>query len=346
MLVRQHEKDKQKTCLRQTEFFVERMEAVLDVSNAMGYLHEKNIIFRDLKPENVGFYNDSYVLFDFGLARELKESDRMGFGEDSYRATGLTGSRLFMSPEVAMKKPYGFSADVYSFAILFWEVVALKEVFSNMTMSKHYNQVIVKGKRPSSMEDVLPHELDDMMVASWDKNPTNRPSFESISKTLVQELDKIRNKKFKNGSESMKSHISFSNNSGSSANSKEFGLNARWDDFGTPISRSCTEKRVTKMNKKLQLPLPHSYEKGSNRESKMNQTKIWDSLRKIKDKKANKKSVLSSTNHEKGRMSKVIALLESPKRIRMSKSHPIMFRSSVTRILYGGKDQVTRDDKA
>lgn len=313
MLVRQHEKDKQKSCIRTTEFFVERMEAVLDVSNAMGYLHENHIVFRDLKPENVGLANDSYVLFDFGLARELKESDRVGLGEDSYRATGLTGSRLFMSPEVAMKKPYGFSADVYSFAILFWEVVALQEVFSKMTMSKHYNQVIVKGKRPSSMENVLSPELDDMMVASWDKNPSNRPSFESISKTLVQELDKIGSKKFKIDIESIKPSISFSNiRTSSLVNSKEFeALNARWDDFSTDWKRMTT---------KIQSPL-------------------------LKNRKMNKTFSRSSTNHEKTRKSKVTAFLESSKKVQTSKSVPT-FRSSVTRVLHRGKDQDTVDDKA
>jgi len=319
MLVRQHEKDKQKTCLRETEFFVERMEAVLDVSNAMGYLHENHIVFRDLKPENVGLANDSYVLFDFGLARELKESDRVGSGEDSYRATGLTGSRLFMSPEVAMKKPYGFSSDVYSFAILFWEVVALREVFSNMTMSKHYHQVIVKGKRPSSMEDVLPPELDDMMVASWDKNPTNRPSFEYISKTLVQELDKIGSKKF--GS----SLMSFSHNTASLVHSKEFGSNAKWDDVSTPGSRSSIEKLgMKRMSKKNHSPL-------------------------LGDRKMNKKSGLSSTDHEKTRKtrkSKVTAFLESSKKSRTSKSVPTIFRSSVTWVRHKGKDQDPVDDKA
>lgn len=39
------------------------------------YLHQKNIIYRDLKPENLLIFSDGYVkLADFGLAKELKES--------------------------------------------------------------------------------------------------------------------------------------------------------------------------------------------------------------------------------------------------------------------------------
>ncbi len=189
-LLIKHEKDKKKRLFRQAEFFVERIEAVLDVAQAMTYLHEKRIIFRDLKPENVGLTKDNYVLFDFGLSRELTDSDRVGDAVDQYHATGLTGSRLFMAPEVATKKPYGFSADVYSFGIMFWEVVSLQQVFPAMTMSKHYKMVIVKGRRPPSLEDVLPPELNGMMEAAWDKNPSNRPNFESIREILTKELEK------------------------------------------------------------------------------------------------------------------------------------------------------------
>lgn len=186
----QHEKEEQQKFFRQTAFFVERMEAVLDVAEAMKYLHEKRIIFRDLKPENVGLTKGNYVLFDFGLSRELTDSDRVGGAEDKYRATGLTGSRLFMAPEVAKKMPYGFSADVFSFSILFWEVVSLTDVFPTMTMNKHYKMVIVKGKRPQSLEDILPPELNEMMEASWDKDPKIRPTFESICQILIDVLKK------------------------------------------------------------------------------------------------------------------------------------------------------------
>jgi len=216
LLVLQTEKEKQRKLFRQTEFFVERMEAVYDISEAFKYLHSKNIIYRDLKPENVGLTNERYVMFDFGLARELRESDRFSDkkqDEDRYHATGLTGSRLFMAPEVALKKPYGFSADVFSFAILFWEVVSLTEVFPTMTLQKHYKQVICKGKRPPSLEDILPTELNEMMENSWDKDALKRPTFENISDILSNEIER-----FGNGSVS---NLLFSSNSNDRSDNNE-----------------------------------------------------------------------------------------------------------------------------
>ena len=65
-----------------------------------------SLVFRNLKPENVGFnIRDDIVLFDFGLAREIREEDRVT--DHTWKLTGDTGSLRYMAPEVAQSKPYG-----------------------------------------------------------------------------------------------------------------------------------------------------------------------------------------------------------------------------------------------
>jgi serine/threonine protein kinase len=147
-----------------------------------------SILYRDLKPENVGVnLRGDYILFDFGLAKELKRIDLVQ-PPDGFEATGMTGSRRYMAPEVVSCKHYGFRADVYSFAILFWETMSLQIPYPKMTLDQHFEQVVVKGKRPKLLKNILPKQMEQMMEEGWLEDPLKRPSFKSICDRLYEEI--------------------------------------------------------------------------------------------------------------------------------------------------------------
>lgn len=120
-------------------------------------------------------------LFDFGLAKELKARDQQA--EDGYEATGLVGSRKYMAPETVRCELYGFSADVFSYAILFWEIMSLRTAFSNYNADKHFQNVVVKKKRPGKLSH-LPDQLQSMMEMAWDNDRKKRPTFKQICQIL------------------------------------------------------------------------------------------------------------------------------------------------------------------
>lgn len=107
----------------------EQLNVLLQLAAAFVYLHEKDIIYRDLKPANVGFdVRGDVKLFDFGLAKIMPSNGNSY--EDSFEMSGA-GSPRYMAPEVLGNKPvYNLKADVYTFSIVMWEVLALKKPYA------------------------------------------------------------------------------------------------------------------------------------------------------------------------------------------------------------------------
>ena len=139
------------------------------------------------KPENIGF--DSYnvlKLFDFGLAKELREEDKTDDG--LYRnLTKCTGAIRYMAPEVGLGRPYNLSADAYSWAHLLWFMLALEPPYGMYTEKMIFERVMRKGARPlifRRWRDMI----KDIMSACWDNNIAARPTFLEISLCLKQEL--------------------------------------------------------------------------------------------------------------------------------------------------------------
>ena len=148
-----------------------------------------SIVYRDLKPQNIGFdVRGDAKLFDLGLAKELLRRDLVS-PPDGYEASGMTGSRRYMAPEVVLCKEYGLSADVYSYAILFWEVMALEMPFSGYDTDQHFTRVVLKGERPKRIPFLAP-AVTHLLKECWADDRTARPHFKRICETLKAELCK------------------------------------------------------------------------------------------------------------------------------------------------------------
>lgn len=170
---------------------LERVIALYDLSRAMAYLHSRGILHRDIKPANIGFdVRGDLKIFDFGLAKELKPCDKEG--EDQYHTDGMAGTRRYMAPEVAQVLPYGLSADVYSFGILMWEVLALKAPFEKFSREKHYKEVMIEGKRPK-VPKAWPFDLQNLVEKCWHQDPSERPTFRTVCEQIRFGMPELSN---------------------------------------------------------------------------------------------------------------------------------------------------------
>ena len=128
------------------DFLKSRLLVAYDLTQAFEYLHGAKLVYRDIKPENIGFdIRGDVKVFDFGLCRSLDKVDKNpGYG---YKLTAKTGSVPYMAPEVALGQPYDTKADVFSFAVLLWEILNVDWAFNGYSIREYFQRVVKENQR-------------------------------------------------------------------------------------------------------------------------------------------------------------------------------------------------------
>ena len=159
-------------------------EQILDwfvqICLAIKYLHDRKIMHRDLKPQNVFLSSGDIVkLGDFGISKAFDHTGDM--------AKTAIGTPLYCSPEICLGHKYNEKSDIWSLGCILYELASLRRPFMGTNIGEIMRKIMTNNPRPiPSQYSPEFRELINMMLK---KNPNERASIYDIL-----QLPLIRNK--------------------------------------------------------------------------------------------------------------------------------------------------------
>ena len=151
-----------------------------DAARGMAYLHERQVVHRDLKSQNLLVDWDwSVRVADFGLSRECLTTGTMT----------RVGSVQWAAPEVLLGHGYSHKCDLWSFGVVCWETMTARVPFDGMSQVLVATRVALEGMRLPVPADA-PMPLLRLMARCWAEVPALRPDFSEVLAEL-QALAKV-----------------------------------------------------------------------------------------------------------------------------------------------------------
>ncbi len=155
----------------------EILEIFIDIAKALEYLHDQNLVYGDLSPDNIMLKDGSVKLIDFGLTLP-KNLDII---------RGLMGTPSYMSPEMIRYREMTQLNDIYSFGVIMYEVVTGVKLFSGQMKEKRMTLVLNSNPlKPTKLNNKCNNKLENLILRCISKIPYERPrSMSEVKQTLM-----------------------------------------------------------------------------------------------------------------------------------------------------------------
>jgi serine/threonine-protein kinase len=159
---------------------VEAVGVLRDVARALAYAHERGIVHRDIKPDNVLIHAGSAVVADFGVAKALDVARRTPgmASQDTLTAAGASmGTPGYMAPEQIAADPNAdYRVDIYAFGVTAFEMLAGKGPFHGRP--PHALLAAHLSEDPPPLHDLrpdVPPALASLVMRCLEKDADSRP---------------------------------------------------------------------------------------------------------------------------------------------------------------------------
>ncbi|HEX9563748.1 MAG TPA: serine/threonine-protein kinase [Gemmatimonadaceae bacterium] len=161
-----------------------------DVARALAYAHERGIVHRDIKPDNILLSGGSATVADFGIAKAISAARTGGDSETLTQVGTSIGTPAYMAPEQAAGDPEtDHHADIYSFGCVAYEMLSGRPPFLETTQRKLMTAHMARA--PQSIAELRPDApaaLANLVMRCLAKEATERPGHAT---DLVRALDSV-----------------------------------------------------------------------------------------------------------------------------------------------------------
>ena len=213
----------------------ERIEITYTIINNLRCIHsEENVVHRDLHSGNVLHlqYNNNWYISDLGFCGPADKSLNYTYGNLPY-----------VAPEVIVGREYTYASDIYSIAMIMWELSSELPPFFNYEHDYDLAMNIINGIRLKIVSGT-PLQYKSLMKQCWDANPLKRPDI----KTLEHKMHKLYVSYQSMQNESFRYEINNDDLETNHSSSRLFSNTSKIHEFGNLLEpKNATEGKYSLM---------------------------------------------------------------------------------------------------
>jgi len=149
------------------------------IARGLLHLHSEGLIHRDLASRNILLTaNNDVKVTDFGMSRQKHETS------NANKTYSGVGPLKWWPPEAIRDRTYSEKADVWSYAVTAWELLAKSEPYPNVDITEVAMKVVYEGLRLDIPADTDP-AIANILRACWQTDPDKRPTMKEICSALA-----------------------------------------------------------------------------------------------------------------------------------------------------------------
>jgi serine/threonine protein kinase len=150
-----------------------KFKLAYQIAKGIKYLHEENILHRDLHSKNIVIHEGEAKIIDLGIAKSIETETNLH--------SGIFGMIAYIDPKILenYSHVYDKKSDIYSLGVLMWELSSGRPPFINEKNDYISRDKLINGDREEPISET-PDKYLELYRLCWDPEPNVRPSINEV----------------------------------------------------------------------------------------------------------------------------------------------------------------------